>query len=277
MIKIGEWNHLEVVKEKDFGIYLAEKKYDDEEVLLPNKQVPAGTRMGDQLDVFIYRDSADRLIATTNHPIITMGELAVLKCVNVTGIGAFMDWGLEKDILLPFKEQTSKVREGQSYLVRMYEDRSKRLCVSMKVYAYLETQSPYKAGDAVSGTVFEFNQNLGAFVAVDNRYSALIPMKEIHSRINVGETVEARVANVREDGKLNLSLQKPIREQINNDSEMVYNIIESYGGTLPFNDKADKEVIEKEFGLSKNAFKRAVGHLLKEGKIQITEKNIIIK
>ena len=155
MIKIGEWNHLEVVKEKDFGIYLAEKKYDDEEVLLPKKQVPAGTRMGDQLDVFIYRDSADRLIATTNHPIITMGELAVLKCVNVTGIGAFMDWGLEKDILLPFKEQTSKVREGQSYLVRMYEDRSKRLCVSMKVYAYLETQSPYKAGDAVSGTVFE--------------------------------------------------------------------------------------------------------------------------
>ena len=239
MIKIGEWNHLEVVKEKDFGIYLAEKKYDDEEVLLPKKQVPAGTRMGDQLDVFIYRDSADRLIATTNHPIITMGELAVLKCVNVTGIGAFMDWGLEK--------------------------------------AYLETQSPYKAGDAVSGTVFEFNQNLGAFVAVDNRYSALIPMKEIHSRINVGETVEARVANVREDGKLNLSLQKPIREQINNDSEMVYNIIESYGGTLPFNDKADKEVIEKEFGLSKNAFKRAVGHLLKEGKIRITEKNIIIK
>ena len=189
MIKIGEWNHLEVVKEKDFGIYLAEKKYDDEEVLLPKKQVPAGTRMGDQLDVFIYRDSADRLIATTNHPIITMGELAVLKCVNVTGIGAFMDWGLEKDILLPFKEQTSKVREGQSYLVRMYEDRSKRLCVSMKVYAYLETQSPYKAGDSVSGTVFEFNQNLGAFVAVDNRYSALIPMKEIHSRINVGETV----------------------------------------------------------------------------------------
>ena len=147
----------------------------------------------------------------------------------------------------------------------------------MKVYAYLETQSPYKAGDSVSGTVFEFNQNLGAFVAVDNRYSALIPMKEIHSRINVGETVEARVANVREDGKLNLSLQKPVREQINNDSEMVYNIIESYGGTLPFNDKADKEVIEKEFGLSKNAFKRAVGHLLKEGKIRITEKNIIIK
>ena len=184
---------------------------------------------------------------------------------------------MEKDILLPFKEQTCKVREGQSYLVRMYEDRSQRLCVSMKVYAYLETQSPYKAGDAVQGIVFEFNQNIGAFVAVDNRYSALIPMKEIHTRINVGDLVEARVATVREDGKLNLSLQKPIRQQIDADSQMVYDIIKSYDGVLPFTDKADKEIIEKEFGLSKNAFKRAVGHLLKEGKIRITDKNIIIE
>ena len=256
---------------------MEEHEGDETRVLLPQKQVPADAKLGDEIEVFLYKDSKDRIIATTNQPKLTLGGLAVLEVAEIGKIGAFLDWGLEKDILLPFKEQTSKVREGQSYLVRMYEDRSKRLCVSMKVYAYLETQSPYKAGDSVSGTVFEFNQNLGAFVAVDNRYSALIPMKEIHSRINVGETVEARVANVREDGKLNLSLQKPIREQINNDSEMVYNIIESYGGTLPFNDKADKEVIEKEFGLSKNAFKRAVGHLLKEGKIQITEKNIIIK
>lgn len=276
MIKIGEWNHLTIMKEKDFGVYLAEKQY-EEEVLLPRKQVPAGAKTGDELDVFIYRDSADRLIATTNHPLLTMGELAVLKCVNTTGIGAFMDWGLEKDILLPFKEQTCKVREGQSYLVRMYADRSQRLCVSMKVYAYLETQSPYKAGDAVQGIVFEFNQNIGAFVAVDNRYSALIPMKEIHTRINVGDLVEARVATVREDGKLNLSLQKPIRQQIDADSQMVYDIIKSYDGVLPFTDKADKKIIEKEFGLSKNAFKRAVGHLLKEGKIRITDKNIIIE
>ena len=271
---LGKKRRLMIVKEVEFGVYLGNK---DDKVLLPKKQVPKDVEVGDPVEVFLYKDSSDRLIATTQEPKITLDELAVLKVADTGRIGAFLDWGLEKDILLPFKEQTSKVREGQSYLVRMYEDRSKRLCVSMKVYAYLETQSPYKAGDSVSGTVFEFNQNLGAFVAVDNRYSALIPMKEIHSRINVGETVEARVANVREDGKLNLSLQKPIREQINNDSEMVYNIIESYGGTLPFNDKADKEVIEKEFGLSKNAFKRAVGHLLKEGKIRITEKNIIIK
>ena len=274
MIEIGKKQPLMVVNKTEFGVYLGNEQ---EKVLLPGKYVDEDVETGDSLTVFVYRDSKDRLIATTLEPLITLGEVRVLKVKQNNKIGSFLDWGLEKDILLPFKEQTSKVREGQSYLVRMYEDRSKRLCVSMKVYAYLETQSPYKAGDAVSGTVFEFNQNLGAFVAVDNRYSALIPMKEIHSRINVGETVEARVANVREDGKLNLSLQKPIREQINNDSEMVYNIIESYGGTLPFNDKADKEVIEKEFGLSKNAFKRAVGHLLKEGKIRITEKNIIIK
>ncbi len=276
MINLGEWNELEIVKERDFGVYLAEKKYDTE-VLLPKKQVPEGARVGDMLDVFIYRDSSDRLIATTNKPLITMGEMAVLTCVNTTGIGAFMDWGLEKDILLPFKEQTSKVREGGSYLVRMYADKSDRLVCSMKVYNYLETTSLYKEGDEVTGIVYEFNKNIGAFVAVDNKYSALVPMKEIHSRINVGDTVEARVSNVREDGKLNLSLQKPIKQQMDEDAKMVYSIIESYDGVLPFTDKADREVIEREFGLSKNAFKRAVGKLLKERKIEITEKNIIIK
>lgn len=276
MIKLGEWNELEIVKERDFGAYLSEKKCDTE-VLLPKKQVPSDAKTGDRLNVFIYRDSSDRLIATINEPLITMGEMAVLTCVSVSGIGAFMDWGLEKDILLPFKEQTCKVREGASYLVRMYADKSDRLCVSMKVYNYLEKASLYKEGDEVFGIVYEFNKNIGAFVAIDNKYSALIPMKEIHSRINVGDTIEARVSNVREDGKLNLSLQKPIRQQMDEDSKMIYKIIESYGGALPFTDKADKEVIEKEFGLSKNAFKRAVGRLLKEKKIEITDKSIIIK
>ncbi len=276
MIKLGEWNELEIIKEKDFGIYLADKERTGE-VLLPRKQVPVEFALGSMLEVFIYRDSSDRLIATTNKPLITMGELAVLTCVNISQIGAFMDWGLEKDILLPFKEQTCKVREGASYLVRMYADKSDRLCVSMKVYNYLGTDSLYKAGDEVTGIVFEFNREIGAFVAVDNRYQALIPMKEIHSRVNVGDVINARVSNVRDDGKLNLSLQKPIRQQMDEDSKMVYSIIESYGGVLPFTDRADKEVIEKEFGLSKNAFKRAVGKLLKERKIEITEKNIIIK
>lgn len=276
MIRLGEWNELEVVKEKDFGIYLSDKEK-SAEVLLPGKEVPKTTRIGDKLKVFIYRDSSDRIIATMETPLITMGELAVLRCAHLSKIGAFMDWGLPKDILLPFKEQKGKVEEGKEYLVRMYADRSDRLCVSMKVYSYLSTDSPYKEGDEVSGIVYEYSHELGAFVAVDDKYSALIPKKEIHSRINVGDRITGRVANVREDGKMNITIQKPIKQQIEQDSEMVFKIIESYGGILPFNDKADKEVIEREFGLSKNAFKRAVGRLLKQGQVEITDKNIIIK
>ncbi|MBP3325615.1 MAG: S1 RNA-binding domain-containing protein [Coprococcus sp.] len=276
MIKLGEWNELEVVKEKDFGIYLSDQDR-SQEVLLPRKEVPAGTKIGDSIKVFIYKDSSDRIIATVATPYITMGEMACLKCVGITKIGAFMDWGLPKDILMPFKEQKGKVEEGREYLVRMYKDRSDRLCVSMKVYTYLSTASPYHEGDEVSGIVYEFNPQLGAFVAVDNQYSALVPMKEIHSRINVGDRLEARVANIREDGKLNLTIQKPIKRQMEEDAEMVYKIIESYDGRLPFNDKADKETIEREFGLSKNAFKRAVGRLLKQGRIEITDKNILLK
>lgn len=276
MINIGEWNELEVVKGKDFGIYLTDKEK-CQEVLLPAKEVPDGTHIGDILKVFIYRDSSDRIIATMTTPYITLGEMACLRCAGITKIGAFMDWGLPKDILLPFKEQKGRVEEGKDYLVRMYKDRSDRLCVSMKVYSYLSTETPYKAGDSVEGTIYEFNPQIGAFVAVDNRYSALIPMKEIHSYVSIGDRIHGRVSDVREDGKLNITIQKPIRQQIEEDSEMVYKIIESYDGVLPFNDRADKAVIEKEFGLSKNAFKRAVGRLLKQGRIEITDKNIKIK
>lgn len=293
MINIGMWNELTVLRQKDFGIYLGEKEaeraslwngmgdtssvFKETEVLLPAKQVPEGTKPGDTLRVFVYRDSSDRIIATVNEPYITLGELKVLKCVGETKIGAFMDWGLEKDILLPFKEQTTKVTQGRSYLVKMYKDRSDRLCVSMKVYDSLEIAADLNAGDEVTGTVIEFNPKMGAFVAVENKYYGLIPLKEIHSRINVGDTVSGRVAKVREDGKLDITISKNIKLQINEDSDMVYDIIKSYNGVLPFNDKAPKETIEREFGLSKNAFKRAVGHLLKEGLIEITDKSIIIK
>lgn len=275
MINIGEWNDLQIKREKDFGVYLGCSD-SDTEVLLPKKQVPGKSKIGDIMHVFIYRDSDDRLIATVNVPYITLGKLAVLRCVGTTKIGAFMDWGLEKDVFLPFKEQTGAVAENREYLVRMYKDKSDRLCVSMKVYDYLKTESPYKQGDDVEGIVIEYNSKLGAFVAVDNKYSALIPQKEIHSGLYVGDVVKGRVAEVRDDGKLNLTLQKPIKQQIQENVSMVRDIIESYGGTLPFNDKADAKVIEKEFGISKRAFKTAVGKLLKDGWIRITENEIVL-
>lgn len=273
MIRIGEWNDLVIKRERDFGVYVGSAD-DDREVLLPRKQVPNGAKIGEHINVFVYRDSDDRIIATVKVPYITMGKMAVLRCVGTTKIGAFMDWGLEKDILLPFKEQSGPVREGREYLVRMYTDKSDRLCVSMKVYEYLSCESPYKQGDEISGIVIEYKSEYGAFVAVDNKYAALVPGKEIHSAIYPGDKIQGRVADVREDGKLNLTLQKPAKIQTRENAEMIVNIIESYNGVLPFNDKADTSVIEKEFGISKRSFKMAVGKLLRDGLIRITENNI---
>ncbi len=274
MIELGKRQILEVVRAKDFGVYLGEKSGDEAAVLLPKKQVPEGTRIGDKLEVFIYKDSEDRLIATTGEPKLQVGEVGVLTVKEVGKIGAFLDMGLEKDLLLPFKEQNHKVRQGEECLVALYVDKSKRLAATMKVYSYMSSQSPYQKDDKVKGTVYEINENLGAFVAVDNRYYGLIPMKEMFGDIRLGDVVEARVTKVREDGKLDLSPREKAYIQMDADSQLVLKVIEEFDGVLPFNDKASPETIKREFHMSKNAFKRAVGHLLKEGKVKITEKTI---
>lgn len=277
MIEIGKWNTLKVIRSKDFGVYLGEEDgASADAVLLPRKQVPDGVKAGAEMKVFIYRDSQDRPIATTNEPLITMGEIKKLRVKSVTTIGAFMEWGLEKDILLPFKEQTAKVEEGREYLVRMYADKSERLCVSMKLYPYLQPIEGYEKGQSFCGIVYEYKKGFGAFVAIDDKYSGLIHESELYSKVYVGDEVHGRIVNIREDGKADLSMRDPAYMQMNEDSEMVYDIIKSYKGVLPFNDKADKDIIKKEFGLSKNAFKRAVGRLLKDGKIIITDSTIEI-
>ena len=205
-----------------------------------------------------------------------MGEIKKLKVKNVTSIGAFMDWGLEKDILLPFKEQTAKVVEGREYLVKMYTDKSDRLCVSMKLYDSLLPIEGYKEKDTFTGTVYEYKKDMGAFVAIDDKFSGLIHESELYNKVYVGDTVTGRIKKIREDGKADLMLREPAYIQMNEDADMVYDVIKSYKGVLPFTDKADKDLIKKEFGLSKNAFKRAVGKLLKDGKIEITESTINI-
>ena len=276
-MNIGAWNTLKVIRSKEHGIYLGdEDSRTADTVLLPRKQVPEGVKAGAMLDVFIYRDSQDRLIATTNEPYITMGEIKRLTVKSVTSIGAFMDWGLEKDILLPFKEQTAKVTEGKQYLVRMYADKSGRLCVSMKLYGYLEPISGYEEGQSFTGIVYEYKKGLGAFVAIDDKYSGLIHESELYGKVMVGDEVSGRIVKIREDGKVDLAIRALAYKQLNEDAEMVYDIIKSYHGILPFTDKADKDIIKREFGLSKNAFKRAIGHLLKEGRIVINEKTIEI-
>lgn len=271
---LGTKKTLMVVKEVEFGVYLGNSQ---EKVLLPKKQVPEGVEVGDPIEVFLYKDSSDRLIATTNEPKIMLGELAVLNVAATGGIGAFLDWGLEKDLLLPFREQTAPLKKGDQILVALYIDKSQRLCATMKVYERLRTDSPYKVDDQVEGIIYELSDNFGVFVAVDNLYSALIPKREAFGKLRVGNRVKARVVKVKEDGKLDLSVREKAFLQMDVDADLIMKRMEEYGGSLPFTDKADPELIKKEFDLSKNAFKRAIGRLLKEGKIEIGEKSIEIR
>ena len=266
MIRLGEKQILKVVRMKDFGMYIGEEA---EAILLPRKYVPAGTRVGDDVEVFVYRDSSDRLIATTEEPALTLGQIGLLKVKETSKIGAFLDWGLEKDLLLPFKEQTIQVRSGKSYPVALYIDKSKRLCATMKIYEYLSSESPYGKDEMVEGFVYQVNPNLGVFVAVDGKFHGMIPKKNVHSEYRVGDRVEARVVSVREDGKLELSVRERVEVQISKDAQTLMEVLESYDGVLPFTEKASPAVIERELSVSKAAFKRAVGHLLKARKIVI--------
>ena len=273
MMRLGKKQVLTIVKKVEFGVYLGS---DEDRVLLPKRQVPEGVEIGDPVEVFLYKDSDDRLIATTHEPKIELGELAVLEVADTGKFGAFLDWGLEKDLFLSFKEQTVKVAKGDQCLVALYIDKSERLCATMKVYDMLKKDSPYQKDDMVEGIIYDTSDNFGLFVAVDNQYSALIPKKEVYGRLRIGQTVKARVTAVKKDGKLDLSVRDKIPMQMDKDAESVLKEIERRGGKLPFTDKADPEVIKQEFQMSKNAFKRAVGRLLKEEKIEIKEHAIVM-
>ena len=271
MLELGKVQELIVVKKVEFGVYLAQKEGDGEKVLLPARQVPRDAGIGSRIEVFLYKDSKDRLISTTARPRLTLGEVAELTVVQTGKLGAFLDWGLEKDLFLPFREQTRPVREGERFPAALYVDKSGRLCATMKLYPYLRTDSPSRKDDRVSGYLYEVSRQFGGFVAVDGIYSALIPAREVCGELKAGTRVEARVTRVHEDGKLDLSLREKAWMQIGTDAQKVMEAIRECGGELPFTDKASPDLIREKMGMSKNEFKRAVGHLLKEGKVRITE------
>lgn len=277
MLKIGTVQTLHVLKKVDFGVYLYDGVTREEKVLLPKKQVPQGLAPDDEVTVFLYKDSSDRLIATTNTPEITLDQIALLTVKDIGKIGAFLDWGLEKDLLLPFKEQTYKPQAGEQVLVRLYVDKSERLCASMKLYRYLSTDSPYTKDDRVEGIVYEISDNFGAFVAVDNKYSGLIPKKELDKSIRPGMRIDARVTSVKEDGKLDLSVHEKVQFQISIDAARIIEYMDANNGRIPFNDKASPEIIRDTFDMSKNEFKRAIGNLLKTGRVEIGSDSIVLK
>ena len=278
MFDLGNVQELYIDHKTDFGVYLTDEKgkigSKSQCVLLPRKQVDKNAKIGDSVQVFIYKDSKDRLIATTAMPKLTIGNLAVLSVVEVNNVGAFLDWGLEKDLLLPFSEQIVKVKPGDKFLVGLYIDKSERLCATMKIYDYLSTDSPYEKDQFVTGIVTGKNPEYGVFVAVDNKYNGLIQNKEVVRNLRIGDEVHARVLEVRDDGKMNLSLREKIHVQMGIDCMNIMKKLEENNGFLPYHDKSSPEEIREEFNMSKNEFKRAIGKLYKMKKIVISTKGI---
>ena len=286
MIKAAEFQKLTIERMNEHGAYLTDGD-EGSRVLLPGREVPEGAKPGDGLNVFIYRDSEDRLIATLKTPYVTLGRVAVLEVASVTKIGAFLDWGLEKDLFLPFAQQTYKVKEHDRIPVAVYLDKSGRIAATMKIYPYLEKlleggivpskdeKRVIKRDDEVEGTVYEISDNFGAFVAVEDRFQGLIPKRELYGEITPGMHITARVTAVRPDGKIDLSVRQKAYLQIEEDAGKLIEIIKSYDGVLPFTDKASPEVIKRETGMSKNEFKRAVGNLYKNHIITIADNNTI--
>ena len=272
MIELGKMHKLEVVRKTQMGLYLNSKKDKGKnDILLPKNQVSQEIEIGDEIEVFVYKDSEERTIATVRKPKLILGELSVLSVVDTTNFGAFLDWGLEKDLLLPLKEQVGEVKKGGTYLVGLALNNSHQLYATMKIYDLLKINSPYKENDNAHGTVYNFNPEFGAFVAVDNQYHGMIPNKELYGSIAIGDKVDVRIKKVRQDGKLELSLRQEIAQQIETDARVILEKLKANGGVLKLNDSSSPEKIKSELKMSKSAFKRALGRLLKEGAVQITD------
>ena len=277
-MNLGTFETLTILKKVDFGVYLvpAGQENLEDRILLPKASVPENAQIGDEVRVFIYKDSQDRIIATTKEPYITLGQVAALTISQINKVGAFLDMGLERDLFLPFKEILGHPEEGDTVLVRMYTDKSNRLAASMKgIYKLLQTGAPYKVGDECEARVYEFGHDFGTFVAIDDKYSAMIPRSEKSSQLRIGDVISVRITAIKEDGKCDVTLRDKAYVQMDEDAQALLELIEEYAGVLPFTEKASPEVIMRECGLSKAAFKRAVGRLYKERKITISDEGKI--
>ncbi len=275
MKKLGQWQELELLRFTSVGAYLnALDETSDTDVLLPSNELSEDLELGQMLSVFLYRDSEDRMIATLKRPYAILGDIALLEVLDIAEIGTFLDWGLTKDLLLPQGEQKAKLKVGDKVLVYLYLDASDRLAATMKIEKHLIEKSPYKIGDTVNGTVYSIAKDIGVFVAVDNRYYGLLPERERVDDYHLGDKVEARVTLVQPDGKLSLATRAKVSQQIHTDVALIKEKLVNANGFLPFNDKTAPELIKKEFKMSKKAFKRAVGVLLKEGSIEFANNGI---
>ncbi len=273
MASIGTINELEVVKTVDFGVYLDGGSHG--EILLPKRYVPENSQPGDRLEVFIYLDSEDRLVATTEQPLAMVGEFALLKVIEIASVGAFLDWGLPKDLLVPFREQQVKMEKGKSYLVYVYLDHeSQRIVATSKLDKCLgNIPADYETGEEVDLIIAD-KTVLGYKAIVDNSHWGILYYNEVFQPLRLGEKLKGYIKQVREDEKIDLRLDKPGYEKIDSISRQILDQLKDAKGFLPYNDRTDADIIVQKFRISKKNFKKAIGSLYKQRLINIEENGI---
>lgn len=269
-MKIGEYNELRIARFVDFGAYLVDE--DGVEILIPSKYIPDNAVVGDMIKVFVYNDSSDRPIATTRTPKAVVGQMALLRVVSVNDIGAFLDWGLEKDLLVPFREQRARMRKGGEYLVYIYrDDASRRIVASAKYEKFIDNAYPdFKPHQQVEALIVA-HTNLGYRVVVDNKFTGLIYENDIFNNIEIGQTVTAYVKKVRPDGKLDLTTRARQSERAVDVASKILARLRQKGGSDEIGDFSSPEYIRSSFNCSKKDFKIAIGNLLKSGKVAKTD------
>ncbi len=273
MVKIGDYNTLRVVKEVDFGIYL--DGGEDGEILMPEKYVPEGAKPDDEIEAFIYSDSEDRLIATTETPLAKVNEFACLKVKAVNKFGAFLDWGILKDLLVPFREQKSDMIEDQYYVVYIYlDEKTNRLAASAKINKFLNPKKPpYDVNDEVN-ILIQSKTDIGYKAIIENEYAGLLYENEVFKDIKKGDRLKAFVKKIREDEKIDLVLQKSGYEQIDSISKSILQILKENKGFVAANDKSSPEMLKSLFNISKKSFKKAIGSLYKQRLIDFKDDGI---
>ncbi|WP_139903427.1 CvfB family protein [Clostridium thermarum] len=279
MIKIGDYNTLKVARKAGFGYFLdAGGSRTSEDILLPkNSTLGSDLNVGDEVEVFIYRDSKDRPIATMKKPLAKVGDLAYLRVVSTTKIGSFVDFGLERDILVPLKEKLYELQEGKSYLFYIYLDKTERIAATTDIERYLDIADQHSIGDHVRGTVYGFQTNKSALIAIDNLYKGLILKTEYFMELNHGDVLDLTVIKIYDDGRLGLSPRKAPKEQRLELQEIILEYLHDHNGFMPYNDKSSPEDIYKVFHTSKNNFKNSLGGLMKKGLILQEENGTRLK
>ena len=275
MVELGKTNRLRVLKTVDFGFYLDGESLG--EILLPKRYAPADLAINDWFEVFLYLDSEDRIIATNETPLGMVDQCAYLKVIEVNDIGAFLDWGLQKDLLVPFGNQINPMEVGQSYTVYIYlDDRTKRIVASPRLNKFLDQAQPnYYPGQSVELVIWE-RTDLGYMAIINHKHTGLIFSNDIFKPIKFGQKMIGYIKKLREDGKIDLSLQLQGQEARDEISTKILDFLKASGGTSTLTDKSSPDTIYKQFGVSKGNYKKALGKLYKERLILISKENITL-